>query len=48
MRTFVAVSLEESAAILRELAAVREALRIEEFRRLTDERIVYLYGRCRC
>jgi len=47
-RAFVASSLEAAAAWQEEVVFLREALRLEEFRRLTDERVIYVPRRCRC
>lgn len=49
MRAYMAASVEDEASLARELADTRRALRDSEFRRLTDDRVIYRVPRnCRC
>jgi len=48
LRAFVAAGLEDAAEWRRELQETRRALRDEQWRRLTDDRFIYVVPRSRC
>lgn len=48
LREFVAAALEDAAEWRREVQETRRALRDEQLRRLTDDRVIYVVPRCRC